>query len=71
MNEFEGSEAAEYAVERYGKGFIVADYSGKRGRLGAAYAGRDGVWHDQPISVGEPFASEDAARQWADTQRKE
>jgi hypothetical protein len=32
-----------FAIEKYGKGFIVADYNGKRGKFGAAYAGRDGV----------------------------
>jgi hypothetical protein len=49
-----------YAIEQYGNGFIVADYSGERGSHGAAFTGTDGVWRNQPIGM-PPFASKDAA----------
>lgn len=56
-----------YVIEYYGNGFIVADYSGKRGRHGAAYAGLDGAWHDQPTDIKE-FPDEASARAFAQDQ---
>ena len=58
------TEAQEYgyAVESYGGGFILCDYSGKRGKFGAAYRGKDGEWRSQPIGM-TPFATEEMA--WA------
>ena len=58
------SEAQEYgyAVEPYGGGFILVDYSGKRGTFGAAYRGRGDVWFNQPSGM-SPFATE--ADAWA------
>lgn len=46
-------EAQEYgyAVESYGGGFILCDYSGKRGKFGAAYLGIDGEWRSQPMGM--------------------
>ncbi len=60
MNE----QAKKYAIENYGKGCIVADYSGNRGKFGAAYAGKDGEWHDQPIGI-EPFTDTQTAEAFA------
>lgn len=57
-------ENKNYAIDKYGSGFIVADYSGKRGRFGAAYAGRDGKWKSQPI-IAEPFTSFEEAEAFA------
>lgn len=57
-----------FDIEEVGSGFTVADYSGGRGIHGAAYADRDGVWHDQPVSVRAPFVSAEAAREWAQKQ---
>lgn len=54
-----------FEIEPIGTGFTVVDYSGRRGRFGAAYADARGVWHSQPMAVREPFPSEAAARQWA------
>jgi len=56
------AEAEEYgyAVESYGGGFIVVDYSGKRGEFGAAYRGMGGEWRSQPV-VQDPYPTEDAA----------
>lgn len=45
------------AVEKFGGGFIVSDYTGQRGKFGAAYAGKDGVWRDQPVGM-PPFATQ-------------
>ena len=53
-----------WAIENYGKGVIVADYSGKRGKFGAAYAGRDGVWRDQPSGL-DPFTDAQTAEAFA------
>jgi hypothetical protein len=53
---------SDYTIEAYGGGWIIADYSGNRGKFGAAYRGRSAEWHDQPI-VNDPFAKEyDAQR---------
>jgi hypothetical protein len=49
-----------YAIEKFAGGFIVADYSGKRGKFGAAYSGTDGLWRDQPAGM-PPFATKDDA----------
>jgi hypothetical protein len=54
---------SDKAIEPYAGGFIVADYSGKRGRFGAAYAGTDGLWRDQPLAI-PPFATKEAAEEW-------
>ena len=54
-----------FSIEPIGGGFVAVDYTGSRGRFGAAYAGQDGVWNDQPISVRVPFTSSEAARSWA------
>lgn len=54
---------SNYKIEPYGKGFIVADYSGNRGKFGAAYAGKTGEWHIQPIAL-DPFATEDDAEKF-------
>lgn len=60
------NEPKKYAIENYGKGCIVADYSGKRGSMGAAYAGRDGEWHDQPMAAGrDPFTDAQTAEAFA------
>lgn len=53
------------AIEEFGNGYIVADYSGNRGRQGAAYAGVDGIWQDQPMGI-DPFPTKLAAQIWAD-----
>lgn len=50
-----------YSIEQYGGGFLVADYSGNRGKFGAAYAGENGEWRDQPI-IDAPFDTESAAK---------
>jgi hypothetical protein len=57
-----------YAIEEIGNGMVVVDYTGGRGQFGAAYAGSDGIWRDQPASVSNPFPSEAEASKWADTQ---
>jgi hypothetical protein len=54
-----------FAIEPIGHGFMAVDYTGSRGRFGAAYAGKDGAWHDQPISVRDPFDTREAAEDWA------
>ncbi|WP_280411714.1 hypothetical protein [Nocardia asiatica] len=54
----------DYAIESYGGGFIIADYSGNRGQAGAAYTGVSLEWNEQPI-VPDPFPTEAAARQAA------
>lgn len=54
-----------HSIESYGGGFIVADYTGKRGKFGAAYAGKDGVWRDQPVGI-PPFATREDAEKWSD-----
>jgi hypothetical protein len=53
-----------WSIENYGKGVIVADYSGKRGKFGAAYAGRDGLWRDQPAGI-DPFTDTQTAEAFA------
>ena len=55
---------SHYSIEPYGTGFLVADYSGKRGKHGAAYAGKDGVWRDQPVGI-SPFESRADAEKFA------
>jgi hypothetical protein len=51
-------------IEDYAGGFIVVDYSGKRGKFSAAFVGKDGVWKHQPISL-IPFETREAAEAWA------
>ncbi len=41
-----------FSIEQYGGGFIIADYSGKRGE--ASYCGKSMQWTRQPI-VFPPF----------------
>lgn len=53
---------SDYAIEDYGTGYIIADYSGNRGKYGAAYAGVALDWDSQPI-VRDPFPTEAAAQQ--------
>jgi hypothetical protein len=49
------------AIESYGGGFIIADYSGEvPTRFGARYRGISGEWREQPI-VRDPFPTEEAA----------
>ncbi len=48
----------EIDVEPYGGGFILADYSGKRGE--ASYCGRSLDWSRQPV-VRDPFQSREKA----------
>lgn len=43
-------------VERYGTGFILADYSGNRGD--ASYCGVSMAWSSQPITIRDPFPTE-------------
>lgn len=62
MTKDELCERAEIAVEPYGGGFILADYSGKRhdrrGRYPeCAYRGQFNEWTVQPIGL-IPFATE-------------
>lgn len=45
-------------VEPYGGGFILADYSGKRGE--ASFCGVSLDWRTQPI-VSDPFPSQEEA----------
>ena len=52
-----------YVIEAYGGGFIVVDYSGKRGQFGAAYTGSDGVWRSQPMGM-TPFETQELANQF-------
>lgn len=46
------------SVERYGAGYLLADYSGHRGE--ASFCGISGEWRHQPI-VYDPFLSVEAA----------
>ncbi len=46
------------SIESYGGGWIIADYSGKRGE--ASYRGIAPTWSRQPI-VSDPFQTKDAA----------
>jgi len=46
----------DYAIEAYGKGYLIADYSGNRGKHGAAYRGVSDKWLDQP-QVSDPFST--------------
>lgn len=58
-------ESKEIAVERYGGGWILADYSGRRGE--ASYCGKSKNWRRQP-AVPDPFdTEEDAIKAAADT----
>lgn len=57
----------DYMIENYGKGVIVADYSGNRGEFGAAFAGKNGVWKDQPVNI-EPFSDEETAKAFAEAE---
>lgn len=50
------------SIEPYGGGFILADYSGKRGKVGASYCGSDNEWRDQPVGM-TPFKSEQLAKE--------
>lgn len=50
--------ATNIDVEPYGGGFILADYSGKRGE--ASYCGSSLAWSKQPI-VDDPFQSREKA----------
>lgn len=59
----------DIAIESYGGGFILADYSGNRGKFGAAYCGSDGLWRDQPIGM-EPFQTKEEAKTKIDNQKK-
>jgi len=43
------------SVESYARGFMLCDYSGKRGE--ASYCGRSMEWRRQP-SCSDPFATE-------------
>jgi len=54
----------KYQIEPYADGYLVADYSGNRGAFGAAYAGRDGWWHDMPLNL-DPFPSKETAETFA------
>jgi len=49
---------AEIDVEPYGGGFILADYSGKRGL--ASYCGVSLDWSTQPV-VADPFQTREEA----------
>lgn len=60
-----------FAIEAFGGGFIVADYTGSRGAMGAAYADKDGRWVSQPIGLHNPFPTEAEARTWAEAQSYE
>lgn len=57
----EAKSIANYAIEPYGVGWIIADYSGRRGLHGAAYRGRSDYWESQP-RVRDPFVLEQDAR---------
>jgi hypothetical protein len=65
MTEEEASEKG-YAVENYAGGFILCDYSGKRGSMGAGYMGADKIWYSQPIRINAPFEKETEAWTCAD-----
>lgn len=54
------AEEYGYAVEKYADGFILCDYSGKRGKFGAAYLGKCGDWKSQPLGL-IPFLTEEKA----------
>ena len=58
MTKTELYETKKINVERYGAGFILADYSGNRGE--ASYCGISKSWSSQPI-VRDPFPTESAA----------
>jgi len=50
-----------YKVEDFARGFIIVDYSGRRGKFGAAYTGKDMVWRDQPlVPADQVFTIEEA-----------
>ena len=49
------------AIEKYGNGFILADYSGNRGE--AAYCGQECKWRGIPVNLGPEFPTEEAAVQ--------
>lgn len=48
----------EIAVERYGTGYLLADYSGNRGE--ASYCGKSMQWRKVPI-VHDPFDDQESA----------
>jgi len=51
-------EDKSISVEAYGSGFMLADYSGKRGV--AAFCGLSMNWGGQPV-IDDPFPTEEAA----------
>ena len=55
MNTDELYEKLGISVESYARGFVLADYSGKRGK--ASYCGRSLEWRRQPV-CSDPFATE-------------
>jgi hypothetical protein len=58
MTQDELYESKSIAVDSYGGGFILADYSGNRGE--ASYCGVSMSWSLQPI-VRDPFPTVEAA----------
>lgn len=58
MTKKELYDTKEIAVLEYGGGFVLADYSGKRGE--ASYCGVSMSWSRQPI-VSDPFPTEESA----------
>jgi len=57
------TELSDYAIEPYANGFLVAYYSGNRGKHGAAYCGVGGEWSSQPI-VHDPFPDKASAEKY-------
>jgi len=55
-------------IERYGGGFIIADYSRQDGRH---FAGQNGIFYRQPITAGSwPFSTEAEANEFIEQRRK-
>jgi hypothetical protein len=54
---------SDYAIEEYGNGFIIADYSGKIPTpYGVRYRGKSNIWKTQPtISIDDVFPTKEDA----------
>ncbi|MEE8151306.1 MAG: hypothetical protein V3T43_06280 [Nitrosomonadaceae bacterium] len=54
----------EIYAEKYGMGYMIANYTGDVGKFGAGYAGMEefskGIWNSQPITD-TPFSTEEDA----------
>lgn len=60
----EEADKKGFSIEPYGGGFIIADYSGKRGE--ASYCGKEMKWSSQPIVQPPFFETEEEALEACD-----